>query len=394
MMDFLLLVAYVIGFGFLSYLFLSALTFSFSNFRKSEIILNNDTKKTAYSSHSTSTPNMLISLDKQLKDIDLQVLPNQLGDFDNGVIQSLVDNSIVGKYKFVKSNDEGGIYNVSISDKSYGEWNNNYSVNEKHNIVEVPNAISKMLLEEFESIAGRLAVDNDHYYFKDHGVTAAKGIVLASKKLVIKHNHVGDVKLDSGRTFQVSKNDLLIPIRNIDNKFLSYLVVNNAKAKNVRIATSIKGGFFAIGEFPTTDKEYVLCEDYLTGSTLHRATNKTVLVCFDVQNIEVVAQSILFKDSEAKLIFATSKDTLTKNQARIKKGLKYANDFNMPFIFPVFPIGKQYEQYKNWNELQNYKTDEEIKTLIENQIDYFCRLGKENAIKQVEKKFNIVYVSN
>ena len=71
MMDFLLLVAYVIGFGFLSYLFLSALTFSFSNFRKSENILNNDTKKTAYSSHSTSTPNMLISLDKQLKDIDL-----------------------------------------------------------------------------------------------------------------------------------------------------------------------------------------------------------------------------------------------------------------------------------------------------------------------------------
>ena len=63
----------------------------------------------------------------------------------------------------------------------------------------------------------------------------------------------------------------------------------------------------------------------------------------------------------------------------------------MPFIFPVFPIGKQYEQYKNWNELQKYKSDAEIKSLINSQIDYFFRVGKENAIKQVIKKFNVVY---
>lgn len=391
MMDLLQLVAYVTGFGFLSYLFFSALNYSFSGLKTSDKVKSLQVKKTEYSSQSISTPNMLISLDKQLKELDLQVLPNQLGDFDKGVIQSLVDNSIVGKYEFISSCEDGGIYNVSINDTSYGELNNNYNVNENHNIVEVPNAISKMLLEEFESIAGRQALDNDHYYFKDHGVTAAKGIVLAAKKLVIKHNHVGDVKLDSGRTFKVSKNDLLIPIKNIENKFLSYLAVNSSNAKNVRVASSIKGGFFTIGEFPTNEKEYILCEDYLTGSTLHRSTNKTVLVCFDPQNIGIIAKSILFKDSEAKLIFATSKDTLTKNQARIKKGLQYANDFNMPFIFPVFPIGKQYEQYKNWNELQKYKSDAEIKSLIDTQIDYFFRVGKDNAIKQVIKKFNVVY---
>lgn len=391
MMDLLQLVAYVTGFGFLSYLFFSALNFSFSGLVTSDKFKSLQAKKTEYLSQSLSTPNMLISLDKQLKELDLQVLPNRLGDFDKGVIQSIVDNSIVGKYEFINSCEDGGIYNVSINDTSYGELNNNYSVNENHNIVEVPNAISKMLLEEFESIAGRQALDNDHYYFKDHGVTAAKGIVLAAKKLVIKHNHVGDVKLDSGRTFKVSKNDLLIPIKNIENKFLSYLAVNGSNAKNVRVASSIKGGFFTIGEFPTNEKEYILCEDYLTGSTLHRSTNKTVLVCFDPQNIQIIAKSILFKDSEAKLIFATSKDTLTKNQSRIKKGLQYANDFNMPFIFPVFPIGKQYEQYKNWNELQKYKSDAEIKSLINSQIDYFFRVGKENAIKQVIKKFNVVY---
>lgn len=387
MMDFLQTVVYVTAFGFLSYLFFSALNYSFSNFKKTKKEFCIQDTKAAYSSQSVSTPNLLINLDKQLKELDLQILPSQLGNFDKGVIQSLIDNEVVGKYEFLQSYENGGVYNVSIKDPNYGEFSSNYNVNENHNIVEIPSAISKMLEEEFQTIAGRQALEGDHFYFKDHGVNAVKGIVLADKKLVIKHNHVGNEKLDSGRTFRVEKNDLLMPIRNIENKFLSYLVVNNLNSKNVRVASSIKGGFFAIGEFPTNEKDYILCEDYLTGFTLHRVTNKTVLVCVDVQNIEVVAKSILFKDSESKITFATSKDTLTKNQARIKKGLKYANDFDMPFIFPVFPVGKKYDQYKNWNDLQNYKSDEEIRRIINSQIEYFGRVGKENAINQVTKKY-------
>lgn len=391
MTDLFKIFVYVTAFGFLTYLFLSAVKFSFSNLTKTKKVSYVNDTKTVYSSQSISTPNMLISLDKQLKELDLQVLPNQLGNFDNGDVQSLIDNEVVGKYEFIQSYENGGIYNVSIKDPNYGDLISNYNVNENHNIVEVPDGISKMLLEEFQSIAGRQAIDSDHYYFKDHGVKAAKGIVLADKKLVIKHNHVGNEKIDSGRTFKVSKNDLLIPIRNIENKFLSYLVINNSKAKNVRVASSIKGGFFAIGEFPAKDKDYILCEDYLTGYTLYRITNKTVLVCVDVQNIEVVAKSILFKDSKSKIIFATSKDTLTKNQSRIKKGLKYANDFNMPFIIPVFPVGKKFEQYKNWNELQEYKSDEEIKNIIKSQVEYFGRVGKKVAIEQVINKYQVIY---
>ena len=163
------------------------------------------------------------------------------------------------------------------------------------------------------------------------------------------------------------------------------------KAKNVRVASSITGGFFAIGKFPSIDKEYILCEDYLTGMTLHKATKKTVLVCFDVQNIAHVANAILFKENSSKLIFATAKDILSKNQSRIKKGLLYANEFDMPFIFPVFPIGKQFEQYKTWNELTKFRNDSEIKQMVESQIEYFLRVGKVDAIRQMENKYNIVY---
>lgn len=389
MMDFLMLVAYVVGFGFLSYLLISALVFLINSFKKWEskpVLMSSNAD-----SFSRSTPNMLVSLDKQLHDMDLQVVPKTLGDFDNGVVQSLVDNSIVGNYEFIKTHDEGGIYNVTIQDVNYGEFSSDYNVNEKHDIADIPDAISKMLLEEFNSIGGRQAETKDHRYFKENGVSVSKGILLAAKKLVIKHNHVGDEKLDSGRIFKVAKNDILIPIKNIEGKFLSYQVVNKANAKNVRIASSIKGGFFAIGEFPSKTKDYILGEDYLTASTLNRVTGKTVLVCFDVQNIANVARSILFKYPDSKLTFATAKDSMTKNQARIKRGLQYANEFNMPFIFPVFPIGKKYDQYKTWNELQNHVSDEEIKDQIDRQVAYFLKVGKQVAIPLVVKKYGVIY---
>ena len=389
MKDFLSLIAFVLGGGFLAYMVFSTLAILINSIRNigSKPLFKSPTIITS----SKSTPSMLVDLDKQLHDMDFQVLPNKLGDFDTGVIQSLIDNKIVGKYELLKLNDNGGVYNVEINDSDYGVYTNDHTVIDKNDIKDVPEAISKLLYDEFVSVSGRQAKSDDHPYFKDHGVEVTKGIFIANKKLTIKHNHVGNDKIDSGRTFKVLKNDILIPIKNIEDKFLSYLVVNKMKAKNVRVASSITGGFFAIGKFPSIDKEYILCEDYLTGMTLHKATKKTVLVCFDVQNIAHVANAILFKENSSKLIFATAKDILSKNQSRIKKGLLYANEFDMPFIFPVFPIGKQFEQYKTWNELTKFRNDSEIKQMVESQIEYFLRVGKVDAIRQMENKYNIVY---
>lgn len=388
MTEIISLIAYILGFGFLSYLILTAVGYFISVLKGEKSFTHK--VKTTFTSSSRSTPNMLLSLDKQLHEINLQVFPDSLGNFDTGSIQSLFDNTVVGKYDFIKPDENGGVYKVLINDSNIGQFSNNYSVRENHNLTGIPTAISKMLEHEFENIAGRQANENEHIYFKRNGVAAAEGLKIARKRLVIEHNHIGDVKADSGRTFTVEKNDILIPIKNINGNFLSYLAVNKNNIKNVRIASSIKGGFFAIGAFPSKDKEYILCEDYLTGSTLHRIKNKTVLVCFDVQNIVDVARDILFKECESKFIFATAKDLLTKNQARVKKGLEYANEFDMPFIFPVFPNGKQYDQYKNWNELQEFKSDDEIRMMIDNQIRYFNQNGKDIAISQFKKKCNIV----
>lgn len=389
MTDLLSLVAYVFGFGFLSYLFLSACGYLISVMKGEKKVF--DKAKNVLSSSSRSTPNMLIALDKQLHDLNLQVVPDSLGNFDSGSIQSLFDNTVVGKYNFVQPNENGGVYKVLIRDSINGEFSNNYNVIENHSLAGVPSAISKMLETEFEDIAGRQALESDHSYLKDNGVSASQGLRLAKKKFVVEHNHVGDATLDAGRTFKVDKNDLLIPIRNVNGDFLSYLSVNKINAKNVRIASSIKGGFFAIGPYPSNDKEYILCEDYLTGSTLHRVKNKTVLVCFDVQNIADVARSVIFKENDAKFIFATAKDLLTKNQARIKKGLMYAKEFNMPFIFPVFPTCKKNEQFKTWNELQDFKSDVDMSNMIDEQVKYFYEQGRDTAIHQFEQKFKIVY---
>lgn len=389
MSDFLSLIIFVIGGGVLAYFFFSAVAYFINCLSTSQG--KNQSLQTFISSNSRSTPNMLMDLDKQLHEMNFQVVPDALGNFDTGVVQSLIDNKIIGKYKLDQISHNDGIYTVNISDQSYGTYTNQHIVTEKNNTLGVPDAISKMLFDEFLSIIGRQAKSEDHPYFKDDEIAVADGVVLASKKLVVKHNHVGDEKLDIGRTFKVFKNDIIIPIKNSDEKFLSYQVINKNKAKNIRIASSIKGGFFPIGKFPSKEKQYILCEDYLSGMVLHTATKKTVLVCFDVQNIPDVARSLLFKDRDSKFIFATAKDVLTKNQSRIKKGLQYSSEFNMPFIFPVFPSGKSFEQYKSWYELRRFIEEDKIRQMIETQVEYFNRVGMKDAISQVEQKFKISY---
>lgn len=389
MLELISTIAYVFGAGLLFYFVLSAISYCVNGIQKVFDHVSENRNKAATSSNSTI--NKLTSLNKQLQELEFQVMPSTLGNFDTGVIQSLIDNSIVGRYEYIESNEENGVYHVSISDPNYGIYNDNYSVNENNNITGIPDCVSRMLLEEFNSIAGRQAQSKDHSYLKDNKASAYTGVCLAAKKLVIKHNHLGDVKLDSGRTFKVSKNDLLIPIRDINSKFISYQAINAAGAKNIRVATSIKGAFFAVGNFPSNESEYVLCEDYLTASTLHRVTGKTILVCFDVQNMAEVARSILFKDGRSKLIFATAKDLMTKNQARIKSALKYSKQFGMPFVFPVFPEGKKYEQYKSWSELQRIYSDEEMKRMFDIQVKYYNDAGVDKAISQFVQKYNVAY---
>lgn len=389
-MDLILFYLYILGLGCLGYFLCSAVYTCSINLKPKEKMTVFSIKRKEIFLNEESSLNLLVCLDKQLKELDLQVLPKKIGNFNNGEIQSLIDNSIVGSYEFIEYKNGNGVYTVSIKDDDLGNFSTTYNVKETPDNEEVPDAISKMLFEEYMCIAGRQAQKSDHYFFKDNGVEAATGIVLAKKKFIIEHNMGNDRATKCGRKFVVNKNDLLIPIRNIHKKFMTYLVVDSSKAKNVRIASSIKGGFFPIGEFPHNHNDYILCEDYLTGSTLHRATNKTVLVCFDVQNIGPVAKSILLNHTNANLIFATSKDIMTKNQARIRKGLWYAKEFNMPFILPIFPEGKKYAQYKSWNELQNFKSDNEIKSIIDKQTDFFTRNGKMRAIEQVAKKYNLI----
>ena len=132
MKDFLSLIAFVLGGGFLAYMVFSTLAILINSIRNigSKPLFKSPTIITS----SKSTPSMLVDLDKQLHDMDFQVLPNKLGDFDTGVIQSLIDNKIVGKYELLKLNDNGGVYNVEINDSDYGVYTNDHTVIDKNDI--------------------------------------------------------------------------------------------------------------------------------------------------------------------------------------------------------------------------------------------------------------------
>lgn len=81
-------------------------------------LLNNfDSKSEINDDVSSSNFESLNMLDEYLRTMDLQVIPKTLGNFDTGDIQSLVDLSMMGEYRFEEYNNKR-FYIVSIVDKT------------------------------------------------------------------------------------------------------------------------------------------------------------------------------------------------------------------------------------------------------------------------------------
>lgn len=81
-------------------------------------LLNNfDSKSEINDDVSSSNFESLNMLDEYLRNMDLQVIPKTLGNFDTGDIQSLVDLSMMGEYRFEEYNNKK-FYIVSIVDKT------------------------------------------------------------------------------------------------------------------------------------------------------------------------------------------------------------------------------------------------------------------------------------
>ena len=333
-------------------------------------------------------------LNAELAAYDVQIFPKDEGILDSGRIQSLTTLRLVGEYSLLSDELSNGdeVYRFILKDKTLAngliEINLDEKLNENKPIeVKKPSLQNKFVKEEYCGLKGKKVSALKHSYLENNKVEPFKGLIVAAKNLTLKHTTINsDVQI-----FKISKGDLLIPAMNVNKEFITYQVVDANHNKRMRIGKSLTGGFFPVGEFRAENEKYILCEDYLSAYTLYKSTGITSLVCFDIQNIINVAKDLIDLNPDVEFVFATSRDMLTRNKSCIRKGLYYSNLFDMPFIFPKFPDGAQYEHFKTWNELQRYESNENIKAKVDAQIKFFKDNGKISAIRLASDKYGIKY---
>lgn len=353
---------------------------------------NNNAKK--YNKQAEIKEQKINYLNAELAVYNLQILPKDKNNLECGRLQSLKSWNVAGEYNLLPTDltDGAEVYRFIFKDNDISSGILEINIDEKlrSNKIEKTKDIglmNKMVKDEFNRLKGQGGSVLKHSFLTQNRVEGAKEMAIATKNLVLKHKTVNKVV----EQFKIYKGDLLIPVMNVQKDFLSYQVIDSQHNKRMRIGKSIKGGFFPVGNYRADNEQYILCEDYLSAATLNRATGLTALVGFDVQNILDIAQDLIKQNPKVELIFATSRDMQTANKSRIKKALYYSFLFNMPFIFPKFPDGEQYDHFKTWNELQRYDSDEQIKKKVDAQVKFFKDNGKFSTIRLASDKYGIEY---
>jgi putative DNA primase/helicase len=152
---------------------------------------------------------------------------------------------------------------------------------------------------------------SDHPYLKKKGIHP-HGIRVASWT-------VGSPLGHAAGTWRASAiaNALIVPIRD-KKKIISMQAIFASdenplkRGKDFLAGARKKGGYFTIGSAPLTfdgKKVVVFAEGFATAASIHEATGHLVVVCFDVGNLQAVAQAFRAHESLAGAILLMAADS-------------------------------------------------------------------------------------
>lgn len=246
---------------------------------------------------------------------------------------------------------------------------------------------SKLAYEEYKKLIDLSVKADDHAYLKRKNVKAGRGLIIAKMDLVVSsyyNIHKTDKSLHD--FYYIKKGDLIVPAIDLYLKFRTYQKIDPHGTKRQRIDITTIGAFYCLGDWRENTTRVYLVEGYATGYTLHRAMDSAVVfVCFDVNNIGVIAAQLIEMYPHIEFVICTDNDRKKSTKVGLYKGLEYAYRFNKSFIFPKFYDGPEYDELSDWNDLATVVLDSEIKEMVLEQIDNFSLKGKEQCIKEVAK---------
>ncbi len=111
------------------------------------------------------------------------------------------------------------------------------------------------------------------------------------------------------------------------------------------------GGMFHIINPVAYPSEVYLCEGFATGATVAFATGGVVVVAFNASNLVKVAEALMRKWPDIKVIVASDNDWERETNVGLSYGNKAAKACGGKLIYPAFKVGENHEGMSDFNDV-------------------------------------------
>ena len=217
----------------------------------------------------------------------------------------------------------------------YGDW----KTGERH--LYKPDA-SKLSTVDKQAIKAQLDESkrkaDEEKRIRQHEASIKAEKYWASAKSMGSTPYMEKKKIDELYGSRVHEGMLQIPVRDIEGKLWGLQYISNA-GKRFLTGTKVDSCFHTIGDI---NGELLLCEGFATGASIHSATGKTTVVCFNAGNLVSVAKVLKIKYPDLLITVCGDDDrfTVDRNGEKVNagrdKGDKAAMMAHGTVVYPIF----------------------------------------------------------
>lgn len=133
----------------------------------------------------------------------------------------------------------------------------------------------------------------------------------------------------------IKRGTFLVPLFDLDGVIYNAQVIYASGKKSFFREAPKQGLFHLMGE-PEPGKPIALTEGYATGATIRKATEWPCAIGFDVYNLRAVAQKLVVRYPESRLVICGDDDVDNKDNPGRTRAEALAKELNCRAVFPNF----------------------------------------------------------
>ncbi|MBL0318570.1 MAG: DUF927 domain-containing protein [Alphaproteobacteria bacterium] len=157
-----------------------------------------------------------------------------------------------------------------------------------------------------------------------------------------------------------SRNQIIIPVRDIDGKIWSFQRIFNNGDKRFFAGGKKQCCFHVIGTLED-GKPFFCVEGYATGASVYMATGITTVIAFDAGNLEPVIKAIKNKYSQSPITIAADNDQWKERNTGKEKAEEAAAKHGCMIVLPQFPDTVKRDKPTDFNDLHCLVGSDEVR---------------------------------